>query len=91
MSIVEIARSVAGDSLRSVAEYRETEYEIYYIRADVDQKDLDLDEMLTVHFAFPNGRGLFVSVDADGAVPPRDLVERYKGWYDAGRTGSAYP
>lgn len=46
MDIVDTARTVAGDSLRSVAEYRGKEYAIYFVREDVDRKNLDVD---TIH------------------------------------------
>lgn len=45
MNVVETARAVAGGSLRSVAEYREKEYIVYYVREDVDRKDLDVDKI----------------------------------------------
>ena len=45
MNVVESARAVAGDSLRSVAEYRETEYALYHVRDDVDRKNLDVDKI----------------------------------------------
>lgn len=45
MEVVDTAHTIAGDALRSVAEYREQRYEIYFVREDVDRKDLDVDKI----------------------------------------------
>jgi len=123
MNVVESARSVAGDSLRSVAEYRESEYALYFVREDIDQKNLNVDKIhqnlvldgisrefleelfvagdlqctmhqfddaLMFHFAFPENAGLFVSVDADGTVALRELVDVCNAWYERGREESTF-
>lgn len=45
MQVVDVAHAAAGDALRSVAEYREADYELYFVRDDLDLAVIDVDEI----------------------------------------------
>lgn len=45
MQVVDVAHATAGDALRSVAEYREADYELYFVRDDLDLEVIDVDEI----------------------------------------------